>query len=108
MSVYCGGRPPTRLQDIVASVFFFQAEDGIRDFGVTGVQTCALPIFPWNEQILVGTTEIEDSGDPGDAQPAGEEVDYLLTGFLRFFPQSGITRADVRYAFSGVDRKSVV
>src|SRR6266511_4871372 len=27
-----------------AQVFFFQAEDGIRDFHVTGVQTCALPI----------------------------------------------------------------
>src|SRR5699024_11401314 len=26
-------------------VFFFQAEDGIRDRNVTGVQTCALPIF---------------------------------------------------------------
>src|SRR5256884_4240546 len=26
-------------------VFFFQAEDGIRDVAVTGVQTCALPIF---------------------------------------------------------------
>src|SRR5699024_11563089 len=32
-------------------VFFFQAEDGIRDRNVTGVQTCALPIFTddlWN------------------------------------------------------------
>src|SRR5690606_40093558 len=28
--------------------FFFQAEDGIRDFHVTGVQTCALPIFTTN------------------------------------------------------------
>ena len=27
-------------------VFFFQAEDGIRDRNVTGVQTCALPIWP--------------------------------------------------------------
>src|SRR5215213_4414160 len=27
--------------------FFFQAEDGIRDWSVTGVQTCALPILPW-------------------------------------------------------------
>src|SRR5256885_4389711 len=26
-------------------VFFFQAEDGIRDYKVTGVQTCALPIW---------------------------------------------------------------
>src|SRR2546430_10735071 len=29
----------------VISFFFFQAEDGIRDLTVTGVQTCALPIF---------------------------------------------------------------
>src|SRR5690349_24206284 len=28
------------------SFFFFQAEDGIRDLYVTGVQTCALPISP--------------------------------------------------------------
>src|SRR6266513_4540484 len=28
------------------SFFFFQAEDGIRDRNVTGVQTCALPIWP--------------------------------------------------------------
>src|SRR2546429_7115182 len=27
------------------TIFFFQAEDGIRDVAVTGVQTCALPIF---------------------------------------------------------------
>src|SRR3972149_4022018 len=29
---------------VVLLVFFFQAEDGIRDLTVTGVQTCALPI----------------------------------------------------------------
>src|SRR5690606_41040567 len=35
--------------------FFYQAEDGIRDFHVTGVQTCALPILNidyWIEEIL--------------------------------------------------------
>src|SRR5690606_31180971 len=30
---------------MIVCCFFFQAEDGIRDFHVTGVQTCALPIF---------------------------------------------------------------
>src|SRR3712207_9284964 len=30
--------------------FFFQAEDGIRDIGVTGVQTCALPIYVYRLQ----------------------------------------------------------
>src|SRR3712207_7358629 len=32
--------------------FFFQAEDGIRDIGVTGVQTCALPIF-WTVTAVI-------------------------------------------------------
>src|SRR5256885_3535494 len=34
------------------SFFFFQAEDGIRDYKVTGVQTCALPILiPYAAEI---------------------------------------------------------
>src|SRR6266511_4472647 len=36
--------------------FFFQAEDGIRDFHVTGVQTCALPISPETEKTSVSPT----------------------------------------------------
>src|SRR5256885_9783582 len=32
------------MSSVVLSFFFFQAEDGIRDYKVTGVQTCALPI----------------------------------------------------------------
>src|SRR2546430_6546427 len=32
----------------MCSFFFFQAEDGIRDLTVTGVQTCALPIFAFH------------------------------------------------------------
>src|SRR5690625_6260116 len=32
------------------SIFFFQAEDGIRDGHVTGVQTCALPISLWADR----------------------------------------------------------
>src|SRR3712207_7081879 len=35
------------LRDCGYLFFFFQAEDGIRDIGVTGVQTCALPISAW-------------------------------------------------------------
>src|SRR5260370_20205297 len=31
--------------DFALVLFFFQAEDGIRDSSVTGVQTCALPIY---------------------------------------------------------------
>src|SRR5207302_7631504 len=39
-------------------VFFFQAEDGIRDFHVTGVQTCALPIFRLGEDPRDGAGEL--------------------------------------------------
>src|SRR2546422_2009824 len=38
------GRP---LDGRLFLFFFFQAEDGIRDVAVTGVQTCALPISGW-------------------------------------------------------------
>ena len=34
-----------RGEDVKGGHFFFQAEDGIRDYDVTGVQTCALPIY---------------------------------------------------------------
>src|SRR5436190_23286837 len=36
-----------------STIFFFQAEDGIRDHCVTGVQTCALPIFSISKNITL-------------------------------------------------------
>src|SRR5947207_919963 len=41
------------ISTLSQSLFFFQAEDGIRDHCVTGVQTCALPIFRVREVDLV-------------------------------------------------------
>src|SRR5262249_56327440 len=38
--------------------FFFQAEDGIRDWSVTGVQTCALPISPRQSRICGGAWRV--------------------------------------------------
>src|ERR1039457_1113332 len=38
--------------------FFFQAEDGIRDYKVTGVQTCALPIY----SVLAEARQMADRG----------------------------------------------
>src|SRR5205809_3011414 len=44
------GQPAPGPAQLLSSCFFFQAEDGIRDVAVTGVQTCALPIlFPWTQ-----------------------------------------------------------
>src|SRR5947209_10867429 len=40
--------------------FFFQAEDGIRDIGVTGVQTCALPIYTLTREQLLTLEGVKD------------------------------------------------
>jgi len=62
------------------------------------------PIFviPWNEQVLVGTTEVSDQGDPGKVQPSPEEIDYLVRSLLRLFPSVKLSAADIRYSFAGV------
>src|SRR5437868_14214825 len=65
------------------SVFFFQAEDGIRDRNVTGVQTCALPIYtlavssaPWGSAsiLLISYGYIKMLGEIGRAS-CRERVD---------------------------------
>jgi glycerol-3-phosphate dehydrogenase len=62
------------------------------------------PVFviPWNGQILVGTTELPDDGDPGRTQPTFPEVEYLLASARKLFPHAQLSWADVRYAFAGV------
>src|SRR5256886_5129913 len=58
LSVSLRGREHTRMDDdTLESIifFFFQAEDGIRDLTVTGVQTCALPISTHLYALLSAT-----------------------------------------------------
>jgi glycerol-3-phosphate dehydrogenase len=59
-------------------------------------------IIPWNEQVLVGTTEVRDDGDPSKSQASEAEIDYLFHSFARVFPTSGLTSRDIQYSFSGV------
>jgi glycerol-3-phosphate dehydrogenase len=62
------------------------------------------PVFvlPWNEQLLVGTTEVPDSDDPAKTAPSSEEIEYLLRTVTALFPKSRLTAHDIRYAFAGV------
>src|SRR5205807_5419018 len=46
-----GGDPDGAIWALYGRFFFFQAEDGIRDYKVTGVQTCALPICVYPHRI---------------------------------------------------------
>src|SRR3712207_7115731 len=58
---------------------FFQAEDGIRDIGVTGVQTCALPIF---ESTVVLAPRLRGTGQqalwPFGAQAYTEDEEVFV------------------------------
>src|SRR5256885_8510865 len=92
--------PPAMVSASRSSFFFFQAEDGIRDYKVTGVQTCALPI---------------SVGNPPAAK--GVQPELLPAGFLERVPfdaPHGLFRggkrgaADVLVGVAEADRKSVV
>ena len=62
------------------------------------------PIFvlPWNDQVLVGTTEVGDDGDPGETVPSAEEVNYLLRSVAQLFPKAKISAQSVKHAFAGI------
>src|SRR6266567_9003555 len=53
--------------------FFFQAEDGIRDLTVTGVQTCALPIST-SVALVSSSTACVSSPAPGDRPIGGSAL----------------------------------
>src|SRR5690349_14295079 len=53
----------SRRADVAWFFFFFQAEDGIRDLYVTGVQTCALPIYPRQRAHVAGRGRAGGDGD---------------------------------------------
>src|SRR3990167_6444768 len=57
-----------RLWNIRLFVNFFQAEDGIRDLTVTGVQTCALPISRTDESCSPGASA-RTNGKSGTSTP---------------------------------------
>jgi glycerol-3-phosphate dehydrogenase len=59
-------------------------------------------IIPWNDMLLIGTTDIRHDGDPGDAKVDAEEVRYLLHETNRVFPQAGLGESDVLYHYTGV------
>jgi glycerol-3-phosphate dehydrogenase len=62
------------------------------------------PIFvlPWNDQILVGTTEVADNGDPAKTVPSAEEISYLLRSVAQLFPKAQISAQSVKHAFAGI------
>src|SRR2546429_3253341 len=75
------------LNEFVFVFFFFQAEDGIRDVAVTGVQTCALPLTSLGEEMQLRITDARGRvvfAPNGEMQPltqTGQGFDPELKAF---------------------------
>src|SRR5256885_7451325 len=82
--------------------FFFQAEDGIRDYKVTGVQTCALPICCAKTYLSRAPISTSSSGKPArTGRPSGPTEAAMI------MPLDSTPRS-LRGARLTTDRKSVV
>src|SRR2546430_10404517 len=66
--------------------FFFQAEDGIRDLTVTGVQTCALPIseqlFGWRATEVLGRKIFALAAPSGDVETLRDLIAHTAAGVV--------------------------
>lgn len=59
-------------------------------------------IIPWNGLLLIGTTDIRFSGNPGLVKTDANEIDYLVRETRRIFPDSGLDQNRVLYHYTGV------
>src|SRR3712207_986789 len=66
-------------------IFFFQAEDGIRDIGVTGVQTCALPIYAWQYLERNTACRVRLYAEERGMQADGREAAGLVRSLLGYY-----------------------
>ncbi|MGC1373561.1 MAG: glycerol-3-phosphate dehydrogenase/oxidase [Candidatus Sulfotelmatobacter sp.] len=59
-------------------------------------------VIPWNDQILAGTTEVADNGDPARAVPSADEISYLVRSVAQLFPKAKLSSQNVKHAFAGI------
>src|SRR5690606_40851333 len=73
--------------------FFFQAEDGIRDFHVTGVQTCALPIYDKVIARMEGDFPVIDPSHLHYTDVAPNQISSISASLIPFLEHDDANRA---------------
>src|SRR5256885_2531082 len=91
----CGGQDGVGIRLVL---FFFQAEDGIRDYKVTGVQTCALPI----SRTFVAVSGVSSGSTSSNSR---NWLAVRVTKPEPWLPRN-FTFNGTRVAFSGTSRRS--
>jgi glycerol-3-phosphate dehydrogenase len=59
-------------------------------------------VIPWGDYSLVGTTDTDYDGDPGEARAERADVEYLLAEVRTLFPESPLSESDVVTTVAGV------
>lgn len=59
-------------------------------------------IIPWNDMLLIGTTDIRHEGNPAEATVDGDEIRYLIDETNRVFPDANLNEKSVYYHYTGV------
>lgn len=59
-------------------------------------------VIPWNEQFLIGTTDIRSDESLAELRASREEIDYLLAETNRVFPRANLDVNDIHYAYAGM------
>ncbi len=59
-------------------------------------------IIPWNNNYLIGTTDIRFDGNPDNVEIDNDEIEYLLRETNRVLPAAQLRREHVLYTYSGV------
>src|SRR5437867_7422273 len=86
-----------------SAFFFFQAEDGIRDRTVTGVQTCALPIWPANADVYIDQINMakDENGEPGESTTSFAPDEHTVHCVINLNKAKAGTK--VKFTWIGVD-----
>lgn len=58
-------------------------------------------LYPYEGRTLIGTTDVEHTGDPGECEASAPEIDYLCRAANRYFARA-ITPADVLWRYAGI------
>jgi glycerol-3-phosphate dehydrogenase len=59
-------------------------------------------VIPWNNNYLIGTTDLRYDDDPDDVRISENEIEYLLSSTNAVLPSAQLKRSDILYSYSGV------
>ena len=82
----------SRFDGAPKDAFYVEAQADSRPFFV----------IPWNEMLLIGTTDIRYGGELAEVRASRPEIDYLLNETNRVFPSAKLGLGDIHYAYAGV------